>query len=491
MNVAIYARVSTDMQVKYGHSLGAQVEDCTAKAKELGATIIKEYIDDGYSGAYLDRPALIAMREAIRSKLFQAVVCYDVDRLSRDLSHQLLITEEIEKSGASLVFVKSNYENTAEGKLFFAIKGAFAGYEREKFRERTSRGRLAVLKKGMVIEDSHVYGYDYDKNTRSYRVNQGEASIVRKIFDLYLNGFGGISAITVWLNEHMDEFPPPRGIGWSKSVIHEMLKREMYTGKYYSNRIYHEKVGIKKERRTERPRKEWIEMSCPAIITEEQHKEALQLLKTNRKRDYHKKRHPYILQSLAYCGVCGRRLSIRQSSGVSRYMCWINSDREKKQPSKCGARSMICEVVDEAFWEILEEICRSPKRLKAYIQKTEPPPLKDLTAKRNARLEKIKAERKATLAWFGQQLITHEEATAKLQELKKRENNLLQDNLADMRKAKLIDYEATCKAVVECKINAEARRSLVRQIIDRVVLTRTDNRNSRSNYALDIKIYFK
>jgi site-specific DNA recombinase len=109
MNVAIYARVSTDMQAEQGYSLGAQVEDCTAKAKELGATMIKEYVDDGYSGAYLERPALESMREALRSGLFQAVVCYDVDRLSRNLSHQLIITEDIEKNGATLHFVKSNY----------------------------------------------------------------------------------------------------------------------------------------------------------------------------------------------------------------------------------------------------------------------------------------------------------------------------------------------------------------------------------------------
>ena len=53
MNAAIYARVSTAAQAEKGYSLETQVEACRKKAVELGATFIKNYIDDGYSGAYL------------------------------------------------------------------------------------------------------------------------------------------------------------------------------------------------------------------------------------------------------------------------------------------------------------------------------------------------------------------------------------------------------------------------------------------------------
>lgn len=58
MNVAIYARVSTTQQAEKGYSLETQIEACKKKAMEMGATSIKEYIDDGYSGAYLERPAV-------------------------------------------------------------------------------------------------------------------------------------------------------------------------------------------------------------------------------------------------------------------------------------------------------------------------------------------------------------------------------------------------------------------------------------------------
>ena len=61
MNIAIYARVSTAAQAEKGYSLETQVEACKQKALSLGATSIKEYVDDGYSGAYLERPALYSV----------------------------------------------------------------------------------------------------------------------------------------------------------------------------------------------------------------------------------------------------------------------------------------------------------------------------------------------------------------------------------------------------------------------------------------------
>ena len=65
MNAGIYARVSTAQQVEHGYSLETQVEACRKKALELGATSIKTYIDDGYSGAYLERPKLDELRDAV------------------------------------------------------------------------------------------------------------------------------------------------------------------------------------------------------------------------------------------------------------------------------------------------------------------------------------------------------------------------------------------------------------------------------------------
>ena len=111
MNVAIYARVSTAAQAEKGYSLETQVEACKQKALSMGATSIKEYVDDGYSGAYLERPKLDELRDAVSAKLYDYVIIYDIDRLSRDTMHLLLLTEELEKN-SQIIYINSEYNRT-------------------------------------------------------------------------------------------------------------------------------------------------------------------------------------------------------------------------------------------------------------------------------------------------------------------------------------------------------------------------------------------
>ena len=144
--VAIYARVSTAAQAEKGYSLETQVEACKQKALSMGATSIKEYVDDGYSGAYLERPKLDELRDAVSAKLYDYIIIYDIDRLSRDTMHLLLLTEELEKN-SQIIYINSEYNRTPEGQLFFEIRGSFAKYERIKIQDRFSRGRRGKLKR--------------------------------------------------------------------------------------------------------------------------------------------------------------------------------------------------------------------------------------------------------------------------------------------------------------------------------------------------------
>ena len=65
MNCAVYVRVSTQQQAEHGYSIETQIDACRKKAKELGATSVKIYDDSGFSGAYLERPALDSLRDAV------------------------------------------------------------------------------------------------------------------------------------------------------------------------------------------------------------------------------------------------------------------------------------------------------------------------------------------------------------------------------------------------------------------------------------------
>src|SRR5262245_66626515 len=138
MRAAIYARVSTEEQAeRFG--LTSQVTELRALAERLGYAIPSgaEFLDDGYSSATLERPALTRLRDAAKAGAFQIALVHDPDRLSRRLAHQLLLSDELERAGVRLEYLTTPRTDTPEGRLLGHVKGVIAEYEREKSRERT------------------------------------------------------------------------------------------------------------------------------------------------------------------------------------------------------------------------------------------------------------------------------------------------------------------------------------------------------------------
>ena len=94
----LYARVSTDAQQKDG-TIESQVLELKRQIAAAGDVLVKEYVDDGYSGTLLDRPGLEALRRDVRTPLFDAVYFLDTDRIARDLAYQTIIHGELIKHG--------------------------------------------------------------------------------------------------------------------------------------------------------------------------------------------------------------------------------------------------------------------------------------------------------------------------------------------------------------------------------------------------------
>jgi site-specific DNA recombinase len=93
VKVGIYARVSTDAQEARG-TIGSQLDTLRARVAAEGDELVGEFIDDGYSGARLDRPGLDALRDAAEAGIIDIVWCLSPDRLARS-AYQILILEEL------------------------------------------------------------------------------------------------------------------------------------------------------------------------------------------------------------------------------------------------------------------------------------------------------------------------------------------------------------------------------------------------------------
>lgn len=486
--IAIYARVSTEEQAKSGYSIQDQIRQCKVKAGKLNE--IKEYVDDGYSGEFLERPALERLRQDIRDGLIEEVIVYDPDRLSRKLMNQLLITEEIEKK-AKLTFVNSDYQKTPEGMLFYQLRGAIAEFEKAKINERMSRGRREKARQGKVVRDYQVYGYDYDKENETFVINEKEAEVVRLIYDLFTKPNGrvrGINGIAKYLTEM--KYPTKRNKGvWHRQVIRQLLMNEIYTGVFYQNRWNtegmlankhlpdDEKIPMK-----ERPREEWIAVEVPQIIDRETFEHAQSLLKESRRRWAKKGVRQYLLSGLLRCGKCGNTLTGRRTKNWGKYVLEytdIKNTAGAKNPG-CGMK-VRAEKLDEEIWNTIVSWLDSPSEIAAACEEdvSENISLEELEFNRlNEELEKTRIGRKRLLSLFAGGLeISEEEIREQIRNLKDKETQILKqleeiEHILNTSKLKQYN-ENLLKEAAEYYLSAKGERELTfedkQQIIRHIV----------------------
>ena len=136
MRVGIYARVSTKDQ-----SCEMQMRDLRAYCAARGFTIIREYIDNGQSGAKDSRPQLNELMADARKRKFDSILVWRFDRFARSTKHLLLALEEFRSLGIQFVSYQENIDTSSPlGQALFTIVSAVAQLERDLIRERVSAG---------------------------------------------------------------------------------------------------------------------------------------------------------------------------------------------------------------------------------------------------------------------------------------------------------------------------------------------------------------
>ena len=489
--IGIYARVSTEEQAKKGFSLKDQIAKCREKAK---TNDVIEYVDEGISGEFLDRPALSNLRQDVREGLIKKVICLDPDRLSRKLMNQLILSDEIEKR-AVLIFVNGDYQKTPEGMLFYQMRGAIAEFEKAKINERMSGGRRRKAREGKVVKDPKIYGYSYDKEHGRLIINEKEAEVVKIVFDLFTKPnhlVKGINGIAHHLTDR--KIPTKRGVGiWHRQVVRQMLMNEVYTGRFYHNRWNTEgMLGNKhkpKEERvpmTERPRDEWIEIECPIIINEEIFSQAQKLLKESRRRWAKRSKHPYLLSGLLRCGKCGNTLTGRRNKNWGKSVFEYTDVKNyagAKHPG-CGLK-LNANDLDEKVWEKIRHWLHHSEEILAVGAESDSENSFEETEvlRIENELAKILNGRKRLLSLFAEGIdLSEDDIRNSLKELKEKETYLrlqveqLKENLAD-KENKMYSQQLFKEATTfyldagKDELSFEDKQQLIRHVVREICAT--------------------
>jgi site-specific DNA recombinase len=187
---AIYARVSSERQATaqtIASQLAALRERVTVDGYMLPEAM--QFLDDGYSGTTLVRPALERLRDLVAAGAVDRLYIHSPDRLARKYAYQVLLVDEFHRAGVEVVFLNRELGRSPEDDLLLQVQGMMAEYERAKIIERHRRGKLHAARAGKVnVLGGAPYGYRYiDKyaggGQARYEVLPEEARVVCQVFD--------------------------------------------------------------------------------------------------------------------------------------------------------------------------------------------------------------------------------------------------------------------------------------------------------------------
>lgn len=317
--VALYVRVSTTSQLEEGYSIEEQKAKLESYCDIKDWHIYKVYTDGGFSGSTTERPALEQLIKDAQSKLFDTVLVYKLDRLSRSQKDTLYLIEDIFlKNNIEFVSLLENFDtSTPFGRAVIGLLSVFAQLEREQIKERMQLGKLGRAKAGKSMMWAKTsYGYDYNKETGSMTVNEYEALAVKEIFTSYLAGMS-ITKLRDKINEEYPKQP-----AWSYRTIRGILANPVYCG-----------LNQYKGQTFQGTHKAIISLDDFEQTQRELAKRQHTAKELSNPRPFQAK---YMLSGLAQCGYCHAPLKVilgqkrKDGTRFKRYECYQRHPRKTK-----------------------------------------------------------------------------------------------------------------------------------------------------------------
>ena len=382
MIAAVYARKSTDQSAvaDEAKSVRRQVEHARAYAARRGWTVDERFlfVDDGISGAEFEkRPALMRLLNSLSPRpSFQALIMSEESRLGREMVQTLATLQQLVRAGVRVFYYLEDRERTLDSpieKVMAALESFGAELERDKNRQRAYDKAMSHARAGHVT-GGRCFGYDNLEvrdagGRRSHveqRVNESQAGVVRRVFELAASGLGQ-KAIAKQLNAEglsAPESQQDRPRAWIQSSVHAVLHRERYRGEVVFNKT-RKRDSWGQRRSIVRATDEWIRVDAPhlRIVSEELWEAAHGMIAKRRSscllRSARERDSKYLLPGLARCEWCGGGMQVRTRTRASGqragfYACTSHFDRGASVCRNVVQYSM--DAIDRAVIDEIQEL---------------------------------------------------------------------------------------------------------------------------------------
>jgi site-specific DNA recombinase len=444
IKIGLYSRVSSEKQAQektIESQISAILEYVELKGEKIDPDLY--FIDNGISGASLERPGLDKLRDKALAGEVSKVYVLAPDRLSRKSAHQILLMEEMKRLGVIFAFVNRDIGDTPEDQMLLQIQGVVAEYEREKILERSRRGKLYAAKKGKVnVLCGAPYGYFYIKATEEadakYLIHPDQSIVVKEAYRLYCKDGKSIGAIAKEFTQK-GYLTRSGKIFWERSVIWGMLRNPAYMGKA----AFRKTIRVKRIRKTklaidskkplrselsssrERPKEDRIYIPVPAIINKKEFDYAQIRLRANIKLSpRNNKRFDYLLSGLLRCKTCGYSIYGAPASHTKYkrlyYRCMGQDGYRWPQGRVCKGHPVRTEAIDELVWESIKGLLLSPQTLFDEYQRRleENGSKKTIIDEKKIEMERFGRERSRLIDLFQSGLIEMTEIESKIKSIR-------------------------------------------------------------------------
>ncbi|HEX8983702.1 MAG TPA: recombinase family protein [Ktedonobacterales bacterium] len=371
---AIYVRVSKPEQAAPGTvSIDTQLAGCSKWALDHGFPgILPEHVfHDTHTGEELyERPGLTQLREAAKTRAFDTVIVWVLDRLGRDPVHQVIVMTELERYGVKVELANENIDDTPEGRLIRYVKGLAAQIENTSHVERSIRAKRERARRGTLIYGNRpMYGYRFNEDKTAYTPDPVTSLVVIRIFKEAAAGVP-LRQIARALEDEGVPTPVGRNSHWHFTSIRNILVKSGYWGKHtvFKTRSVKltpdERPNYKyRTRRVTVPDEDAIVLPTsvvPPLISEEIAILVRARLRANQEYALRNvgEHHATLLRSgFIRCGYCGRALVVMPARDRNRGGVIYHNDpyyvcsRANKSNGGCKAHTISAPIADKWVWD--------------------------------------------------------------------------------------------------------------------------------------------
>lgn len=406
-------------------------------AKSKDYTEFEYYIDGGYSGKDLNRPAIKKLIEDCKNHKINAVFVFKLDRISRSQRDTLYLIEEVfNKYDVSFISMRENFDTSSPfGKAMIGVLSVFAQLERETILERTRIGLKKRAESGLWRGGGKIpFPYRYDRNTGTLVPIPEQVELLHKMISLYISGksFNAIGKI----------------VGMDESMVETRILSITNTGKVpYKDEIF--------------------DGQHEAVVSDELYEEILRVNKVRSREPY--ERH-YLLSGKVYCGYCGAKYRY-QKWGKRLIMYCYSQQKSKpkyiKDPNCKNKRWDTFEVEDA----VLEELFKMSLDIELF-KKTFNIATVNVKKELKVRLEEIKKQINNLLNFIASGIAV-EETNKKITELEKEKMIIEEKLISSDQKEK--DNKVSLNMITSLKttwfdMDFDEQRRIIEHLIDKVVV---------------------